>query len=156
MSLLNPWLIIVALGALIAATGIGYRLGGDSARASLYEEIKSQQDEAEKLRAAAVTYATHYETQRQASLDTASQLRRRINEHRNQLANCDGRFVLLNAQFMRLRNEAMQPAARDSDEPSGTTAGTVTPEELLENDIENGQRWKQCRDQLNALIEALK
>ena len=155
-NLLNPWLLAAALSTAIALFGGGMKVGIEMEKASQLEAIQASQEEAKRLREAATTYAIHYEESRQISQDTASQLRIKTNEYRGKLADCDGRFALLNSDYVRLRNESMQTRDSGAGQPPGASTGAVTPEELLENDIENGQRWKQCRDQLNTLIAVVK
>lgn len=156
ISLLNPWLLVAALSTAIALFGGGMKVGVEMEKASQLEAIQAAQEEAQRLREAATTYAIRYEESRQISQDTASQLRTKTNEYRGKLADCDGRFALLNSDYVRLRNESMQARPSGAGQPSGASTGAATPEELLENDIENGQRWKQCRDQLNTLIAVVK
>jgi hypothetical protein len=153
---LNPWVILCGVLALVGATGIGYKAGSDSVKAQLYLQQEAAEAEKKQLQKAANTYAMQYEQTRQDAETTAHNLRRELNAKRNQLASCDGRFALLNAEFVRLRNAALQAKGGDSPEPADAAAGTVTPEELIEFEIENGKRWKQCRDQLTALIEVVK
>lgn len=153
---LNPWLIVALLLALGSAGGFGFKLGSDSVKAQLYAQQKAMEAERDQLQKAANTYAMQYEQTRQDAETTAHNLRRQLNEKRNQLASCDGRIALLNGEFIRLRNAALQAKPSDSTEPAGAAPGTVTPEELIELEIENGKRWKQCRDQLTALIEVVK
>lgn len=154
--LLNPWLLVAALSTAIALFGGGVKVGIEMEKASQLEAIQDAQEEAKRLREAAAIYAIHYEESRQTSLDTASQLRIQTNEYRGKLASCDGRFALLNSDYVRLRNESMQSSVPGGRQPADASTGTFTPEEVLENDIENGRRWRQCRDQLNALIAVVK
>jgi hypothetical protein len=153
---MNPWLLVGLLIALTAATGTGYKLGSDSVKAQLYAQQEAAEADRKQLQKAANTYAFQYEQTRQDAETTAHNLRRELNAKRNQLASCDGRFALLNAEFIRLRNAALQAKGGDTAEPADAATGTVTPEELIEFEIENGKRWKQCRDQLTALIEVVK
>lgn len=160
IGLFNPGLILVALTVLAGAGTFGYRLGADSIKADLYV-VQQERDAAAaehqtQINAVAATYGQAY----LAADDKAHQLRSQLDAHRNNLADCSGRFALLNSQFVRLRNEALQLRTQTSGpaEPPDPAAGTgsVSPEEVLANDIENGRRWKHCRDQLNALIEVVR
>ena len=152
----NQWLLVGFLLALVSVGGIGYKVGSDSVKADLYAQAQAAEVEQKRLQKAANTYALEYEKTRQEADNTAANLRKQLNEKRNQLASCDGKFALLNAEFVRLRNAALQARASNPAEPAGAATGTVTPEDVIDNDIENGRRWKVCRDQLNALIEVVK
>lgn len=160
IGLFNPWVILAGLLALAGAGTFGYSMGVDSVQADLYEAQQARDADAAEHQTQINAVATAYGKAYLDADDAAHTLRREVNENRNQLADCSGRFALLNSQFVRLRNDALQlrTKARDPAEPADPTAGTgsVTPEEVLENDIENGRRWKHCRDQLNALIEVVK
>ena len=156
----NPWLILASLIALGSATGFGFKLGADSVKAELYAQAQAAEAEQKRLQKAAQTYAMEYEKTRQEADNTAANLRKQLNEKRNQLAHCDGRYMRLSADFVRLHNAALQAKPSHSAESSGAATGTadagVSPEQTLDVAIENGKRWKSCRDQLTALIEVVK
>ena len=157
---MNPWPLVALLLALGSAGGFGFKLGADSVKAQLYTQAEAAEVEQKRLQKVAQTYAMEYEKTRQEADNTAANLRKQLNEKRNQLAHCDGRYMRLNADYVRLYNAALQAKPRDSAESAGAATGAadagVTPEQTLEVAIENGKRWKSCRDQLNALIEVVK
>jgi hypothetical protein len=151
----NPWLILGAVSAVLASFGIGAKVGSDMTETKwLKKEAEYQaQVDAESKRANEV--AMIYGKSLQTSQDTASRLRRELNNVRNELSTCmPGGGVRFTGDFVRLFNHGLQTSAADTGQSAGETAGAddVT---VLETHIENGKRWKQCRDQLNSLIDIL-
>lgn len=154
---LNPWLIVAFLLALATAGGSGFKLGMDHVRAQELAQLQEAQKAADEKQEVINGYAKSYEVLKQNSDEAAANLRRQLNEQRGQLSACSGNFALLNARYVRLHNAALQAASANSDQPANasTGAGFVTADDVIDNAIENGKRWKQCRTQLNALIEVV-
>lgn len=152
---LNPWLLIGALLATLASFIGGVSVGKDLERADWLErdrQLQAQVDaETERANQIALIYGTSLST----SQDTAYQLRRKLNEQRDQLASClPGGGVRLSGGFVSLFNDALQADAGNPGEPAGASDG-ASPAEVADISIENGHRWKACRLQLNALIDIL-
>jgi hypothetical protein len=137
--------------------GSGISVGKDLERAEWLERDQRQSKlvEAETERAAVVAQA--YGTALNDANDKATTLRRKLDEQHNQLANClPGGGVRFTPAFASLHDAALQSASRDSAEPTGAPAGAgVAADRVLDTQIENGRRWRACRDQLNALIDIL-
>ena len=152
---LNPWLLIGVLLAILASFFGGVTAGKKMERSTWLQaqiELQAAKD-AETRRANQVAKA--YGTALLTSQDTASTLRRKLNEQREQLASClPGGGVRFTPAFTGLYNDALQTNARHPGQPAGEAAGAdaVT---VLDTHIENGRRWSACRLQLNALIDIL-
>jgi hypothetical protein len=153
--MLNPWLLLGAATAVLAACGSGIVVGKKLERTAWLEREAAyqQQVQAETDRANEVAQA--YGLALNQSNDKAAQLRRKIHEQRDQLASCTSAGgVRLTPDFVGLYDAALQTNPANPGEPAGETGG-ADPVELLAVQVENGQRWKSCRDQLNALIDIL-
>lgn len=152
---INPWPLIAAVSAILASF-IGGMSAGKSLERSDWLERKAkyqQQVQAETDRANEV--ATIYGLSLNQSNDKAANLRRQMNEQREQLASCLlGGGVRFTGDFVRLYDSALQSNAANSSEPAGAASGADSAE-VLDTHIENGRRWKDCRNQLNALIDIL-
>jgi hypothetical protein len=152
---LNPWLLLGGLLVILASFFGGVATGKDLERTEWLErEVEYQkQVDAETKRANEV--AMIYGKSLLASQDTASRLRRELNNVRNELSTClPGGGVRFTDAFVGLFNDALQTNAADSGKFVGPTAG-ADDFTVLETHIENGRRWKSCRSQLNALIDVL-
>lgn len=100
--------------------------------------------------------AISYGQELNVSQEKATELRRTLNESRKKLSTCADGSARLTADFVRLRDAAMQADSKNSGQSSSQADGPgIDPAELVEIDIENGRRWKACRVQLNALIDIL-
>jgi len=152
---LNPWLIAGLLLALSASFIGGVSTGKDLERATWLEREVELQAAKDLETARANEIAKLYGTALSTSQDTAFNLRRKLNEQREQLASClPGGGVRFTAAFSGLYNDALQTDARHPGQPAGEATGTdaVT---VLDTHTENGLRWKNCRLQLNSLIDIL-
>lgn len=152
---INPWLLIAAASAILASFIGGMSTGKKLERSEWLErEAKYQQQvQAETDRANEV--ATIYGLSLHQSNDKAANLRRQLNEQREQLASClPGGGVRFTPAFIRLHDDALQADAANSSEPAGAASGADAAA-ILDTHIENGRRWKDCRNQLNALIDIL-
>ena len=152
---LNPWLIVGLLSAVLASFIGGISVGKDLERADWLQAHQDQQKLADAETARANKIAMLYGTALSTSQDTAFNLRRKLNEQRDQLATCTtSGGVRLTPAFAGLYNDSLQTNAGNPSKPVGEAAGTdaVT---VLDTHIENGRRWKNCRDQLNSLIDIL-
>lgn len=154
---LNPWLLLGALSAILVSFTGGVSVGKDLERADWLERDRQQQELVDQETARAGEIAKAYGTALNEANDKAVILRRRLNEQRDKLAACDGAGgVRFTGAFVRLHDDALQSRGGDSSESVGETAGAgVTAERVVDVGIENGRRWKACRDQLNALIDIL-
>lgn len=152
---INPWLLIAAASAILASF-IGGMSAGKSLERSEWLEREAQyqqQVQAETDRANKV--ATIYGLSLNQSNDKAANLRRQLNEQREQLASClPGGGVRFTGDFVRLYDGALQSNAADTGKPVGEATGADAVA-VLDTHIENGKRWKNCRDQLNSLIDIL-
>jgi len=152
---LNPWLLIGVLLATLASFFGGVTAGKKMERSTWLQaqiELQAAKD-AETRRANQVAKA--YGTALSTSQDTAFNLRRKLNEQREQLASClPGGGVRFTPTFAGLYNDALQTDARHSGQPVGEAAGTDAAT-VLDTHTENGLRWKNCRLQLNSLIDIL-
>ncbi len=151
---LNPWLLIGA-ASLTLASFIGGMSAGKSLGRSEWLEREAQykqQVQAETDRANEV--ATIYDLSLNQSNDKAANLRRQMNEQRKQLASCLPGGVRFTGDFVRLYDGALQSNAADTGKPAGEATGADAVA-VLDTHIENGKRWKNCRDQLNSLIDIL-
>lgn len=152
---INPWLLIAAASAILASF-----IGGMSAGKSLERSEWLEREEQHRALVKAETQRANqvamiYGKSLQTSQDTAHQLRRKLNEQREQLASCDVRGgVRFTPAFIRLHDDALQADAANSSEPAGAASGADSAA-ILDTHIENGRRWKDCRNQLNALIDIL-
>lgn len=152
---LNPWLILGALLAILVSSFGGVIVGKKLERTAWLEREQELQKLAEQETVRANEIAKLYGTSLSTSQDTAFNLRRKLNEQRDQLASCiPGGGVRLSGGFVSLFNDALQADAENPIAPAGEAAGT-DPVELAEVSIENGRRWKACRLQLNSLIDIL-
>ena len=151
----NPWLLIGALSAILASFIGGISVGTKMERTSWLEREQELQAQVQAEEERANQVATIYGESLGKSQDTAFNLRRKLNEQRDQLASClPGGGVRFTGAFVGLYNEALQGNAADSGEPSGEASG-ADPVAVLDTHIENGRRHKDCRTQLNALIDIL-
>ena len=152
---INHWLLIGALSASLASFIGGISVGTKMERSDWLEreqELKAQvQAETERANQVAVIYGESLVT----SQYTALRLRKQLNEQREQLASClPGGGVRFTPAFVRLHDDALQADAANPSEPAGAASGADSAA-ILDAHIENGRRWKDCRNQLNALIDIL-
>lgn len=157
IGLTNPWLLLGALLVILASFGTGAKVGANWNEGKHLAAMAEQQKLTDAETARANKVAMIYGESLLISQDTASKLRRDLNNARGKLATCtpDG-GVRFTPAFVGLRNDALQADAGDPGKPADPAAGTgVTADDLAEQDIENGRRWKACRSQLNALIDIL-
>ena len=152
---LNAWLLVGALLVTAASYFMGLSDGIDQeqgkqaiAQARLQSLIDAQNERAQVI---ATTYAESIQT----SSDTALKLRRELDGTKKNLVTCDAGRAWLSAEFVRLHDAALQAVPNDTGKSTGEAAGAVAPEVLLDTEIENGKRWRNCRDQLNAIIDIL-
>lgn len=151
----NPWLLIGALSAILASFIGGISVGTKMERSDWLEREQELQALADKETARANEIATIYGQSLSKSQDTAFNLRRKLNEQRDQLASClPGGGVRFTGAFVGLYNEALQTDAPNPSQPVGEADGART-DTVLDTHIENGKRWKNCRDQLNSIIDIL-
>ena len=158
IGLTNPWLLLGALLVILASFGTGAKVGANWNEGKHLAELAEQQKLTDAETARANQVATIYGQSLLTSQDTASKLRRDLNNARGKLATYtpDG-GVRFTPAFVGLRNDALQTDAADPGKPADPSAGAgVTADDIAEQDIENGRRWKACRSQLNALIDILK
>ena len=157
MPVLNPWLLLGALLAALALFGSGISVGKDLERAEWLEREQQNQAMVDAETARANQIAMTYGAALNTANDKASTLRRKLDEQRDQLATClPGGGVRFTGAFVRMHDDALQSGGRNPDQPAGSPAGTgVAADRILDTQIENGRRWKACRDQLNALIDIL-
>lgn len=152
---LNPWLLLGALLAILASFIGGMSAGKKLERTTWLEREQELQKLADQETARANEIAKLYGTALSTSQDTAFNLRRKLNEQRDQLAAClPGGGVRLSGGFVSLFNDALQTNAGHPGQPVGEAAGADATA-VLDTHIENGRRWKNCRDQLNSLIDIL-
>ena len=152
---LNPWLLLGALLAILASFIGGMSAGKKLERTSWLEREQELQKLADQETERANQIALIYGTSLSTSQDTAFNLRRKLNEQRDQLASClPSGGVRLSGSFVSLFNDALQADAGNPVAPAGEATG-ADPAELADAHIENGRRWKACRLQLNALIDIL-
>lgn len=154
---LNPWSLLAGVLLILASFGTGVKVGvkwneGEHL-AAMAEQQKLTDAETERANQVAMIYGESLLT----SQDTASKLRKELNDVRGKLTVCDGAGgVRFTPEFVGLRDAAMQADGKNTAKLAYSPAGaSVTADELVENDIENGRRWKACRTQLNALIDIL-
>jgi hypothetical protein len=136
----------------LAGVGVGYQwLDGRIAkeqRAALKDQIK----ETERVTGIAQDLGQALGKEAQARADDRITWNRSLKNAKGKLATCEGGVPRLSADFVWLRNEALfrgeagYPGRTDGP-PSGPGASA---DEVLENDSENAERWKQCRNQLKA------
>jgi len=152
---LNPWLLLGALAAAVAVFFGGVSAGKKMERSTWLQAQIELQAAKDLETARANEIAKLYGTALSTSQDTAFNLRRKLNEQREQLASClPGGGVRFTRAFAGLYNDALQTNAGHPGQPAGEAAGTdaVT---VLDTHVENGLRWKNCRLQLNSLIDIL-
>ena len=152
---INPWLLIGALSVILASFIGGISVGTKMERSDWLEreqELKDQvQAETERANQVAVIYGEWLVT----SQDTAFKLRRKLNEQREQLASClPGGGVRFTGAFVGLYNEALQTDAANPGQSAGEASG-ADPAAVIDTHIENARRHKDCRSQLNSLIDIL-
>ena len=124
-------------------------------RADWTDRALKLKKEAEAETERANEIATIYGLSLSKSQDLAYQLRRKTNEQRDKLASCDVRgAVHLNPGFVRLYNDALQTGPTDPNQLV-SEAGGASASDVAEVHIENGRRWKDCRLQLNAIIDVM-
>lgn len=152
---INPWLLLAALSAILASFFGGISAGKKMERSDWLEREAQYQQQVQAETDRANEIATIYGLSLNQSNDKAANLRRKLNEQREQLAAClPGGGVRFTPSFVGLYNEALQGNAADSGKPVSEAAGTDAAT-VLDTHIENGKRWKNCRDQLNSLIDIL-
>lgn len=157
IGLTNPWLLLGAVLVVLSSFGAGLKAGATWNEGKHLAALAEQQKLTDAETARANKVATIYGESLLTSQDTVSKLRKELSNARGKLATCtpDG-GVRFTAAFVGLRNSALQAAATDTGKPADPPAGAgATPDDILDQDIENGRRWKACRLQLNALIDAL-
>lgn len=156
MPILNPWLLLGALSAILVSFIGGVSVGKDLERAEWLERDRQHQAATEAETARANEIAVMYGTALNSANDVATALRRKMNEQRAHLSECQpSGDVVLNDTFVRVYNAALQSGSGDAGEPAGASGGAgTTPDRVLDTHIENGRRWRACRDQLNAVIDA--
>ncbi|MFM7010856.1 MAG: hypothetical protein ACKO0Z_16290 [Betaproteobacteria bacterium] len=153
---MNPWLLLAALLAILGSFIGGLSAGKDIERSAWMEREMLHQKTVDQETSRANGVAILYGNALNESQETATKLRRQLNESRKILSDCSSGNARLNAEFVRLRDAAMQSAAADPGKPASATNGAgIDPADLIDIDIENGRRWKACRGQLNALIDIL-
>lgn len=151
----NPWLLIGALSAILASFIGGISVGTKMERTEWLERKQAYQAEVQAETDRANQVAVIYGESLGKSQDTVFNLRRKLNEQRDKLASClPGGGVRLTDSFVGVFNEALQSNAADSSKPTGEASG-ADPVAVLDTHIENGRRWKGCRDQLNSIIDIL-
>lgn len=151
----NSWLLIGALSAILASFIGGISVGTKMERSDWLEREQAYQAQVQAETQRANEVATIYGESLVTSQDTAFNLRRKLNEQRDKLASClPGGGVRFSGAFVGLYNSALQTDATDSSEPSGEASG-ADPAAVIDTHIENGRRWKDCRSQLNSLIDIL-
>lgn len=152
---INPWLLLAAVSAILASFIGGMSAGKSLERSDWLEREAQYQQQVQAETNKANEIATIYGLSLNQSNDKAANLRRQLNEQREQLASClPGGGVRFTPAFAGLYNEALQTDAADTGKPAGEAAGTDAAT-VLDTHIENGKRWKNCRDQLNSIIDIL-
>lgn len=152
---INPWLLLAAASAILVSFFGGMSAGKSLERADWLEREAEYQQQVRKETERANEVATIYGLSLNQSNDKAANLRRLLNEQREQLASClPGGGVRFTGDFVRLYNSALQSNAADTGKPAGEATGADAVA-VLDTHIENGKRWKNCRDQLNSLIDIL-
>lgn len=153
---INPWLLIGAASAILASFIGGISVGTKMERTEWLEREQAYQAEVQAETDRANQVAVLYGESLSKSQDTAFNLRRKLNEQREQLAAClPGGGVRFTGAFVGLYNEALQGDAANPSQPAGEASG-ADPAAVIDTNIENGRRWKDCRNKLNALIDILK
>lgn len=151
----NLWPLIGAVSAILASFIGGMSAGKSLERSDWLEREAKYQQQVQVETDRANEVATIYGLSLNQSNDKAANLRRKLNEQRDQLASClPGGGVRFTPAFAGLYNEALQVNAANPGEPTGEASG-ADPVAVLDTHIENGKRWKNCRDQLNSLIDIL-
>jgi len=129
---------------------------GFDAEAKLKLVIDQQKATAAK-QAEVNKWAEDFSRLRFESDNNALSLRKRLGELNGKLATCNGNVATLTGDFRVLYNSAIAADPGNRPEPVTISSGAsaaITPEAVVEVTIENGKRWKQCRDQLTSLIAA--
>ena len=156
---LNPyWPLIkatVLLGLLAGAFLFGCRYQSGRDAAATLEALEAKQKEVDRKQGIINQWALDFGRLRQESEDNAVTLRRKLNGYKGQLSNCSaGVKPPLTGVFVGMYNDAV--LSRDTYRPGPADASTgADPADVIDNAIENGKRWKQCRDQLTRLINAV-
>ena len=148
------WLV-VCLVLVVAAFGSGIKVGSDLEYAKQAREMERYREALQEQTKKANNVAMDFEKSLLASQDTASKLRKELSNAKAKFVTCskaDG--VRFTGDYIRLHNDALQTSAADPGESDGASAGASIAS-VLDTQIENGRRWKSCRDQLNALIDVL-
>jgi hypothetical protein len=152
---LNPWLLLGAVSVIAASFFGGLSAGKKIERSAWLEREQEYQSQIQAETDRANKVATIYSQSLATSQDTAFNLRRKINEQREQLASClPGGGVRFSSAFVGLYNDALQSPAANTGKPAGPPDGAGA-DTVLDTHVENGRRWKDCRTQLNSLIDIL-
>lgn len=152
---INPWLLIAAASTILVSFFGGMSTGKKLERSEWLEREAKYQQQVQSETDRANEVATIYGLSLNQSNDKAANLRRQLNEQREQLASClPGGGVRFTGDFVRLYDGALQSNAADTGKPVGEATGADAVA-VLDTHIENGRRWKDCRNQLNALIDIL-
>ena len=152
---ISPWLLIGAASLILASFFGGLSAGAKMERASWLEQQQELRALADKETARANEIATIYGQSLSKSQDTAHNLRRKLNEQRDQLASClPGGGVRFTGAFVGLYNDALQTGTANPGQPAGEADG-ASADTVIDAHIENGRRWKDCRSQLNSIIDIL-
>lgn len=153
---MNRWLLAGALLAILVSFTGGVAAGKSMERTTWLEEEREYAQLIQEESTRANQVAEIYGMSLASSQDTVFHLRRKLNEQKEQLASCvPGGGMRLTPVFVGLYDEALQASPTDTSKPADSSTG-ASAAEVLDIQIENGRRWKQCRDQLNALIEVVK
>ena len=152
---INPWLLIGAASLILASFIGGISVGTKMERSEWLEREQELQAQVAAETKRANQVATIYGESLVTSQDTAFKLRRKLNEQRDQLASClPGGGVRFTGTFVGLYNDALQTDTANPGQPAGEADG-ASADTVIDAHIENGRRWKDCRSQLNSLIDIL-
>ncbi len=151
----NPWLLTGAALTILVSFFGGLNAGMKIEKASWLEMEQKYQSELQLENQKANQIALVFGESLQTSQDKVIQLQRKLNEQKSKLASCDSNGgIKLTPTFTGLYNEALQSNAGDPSQSADTPTGTDLVR-VSEVHIENGKRWKDCRNQLNSLIDIL-
>lgn len=157
---MNTLLLQIALSAALLLGGFsaGWQTRGNHEKAIQYDQAVSYATEIKARQAEVDHSAQDFESARSRTEEAARKINGDLKNAKLELGHCVDGQQRLTAEFVRLYNAALQSAGDDPSQPVGARAGAgeTDPEELAANSIENGARWKRCRAQLNALIEAVR
>lgn len=152
--LLNPWVILGVIATLATSCTTGYVAGRK------HEVNKWKAEQAEQLQAQI--------REREAYLANIAEMVKRYNEKKektrviyreisNQVGDATSGGVCFSQPAVSLWNNALtgkdllpSTSGRTNDSSSGSSA---TDTEALNNAVVNFEQYKQCRDQLNAIID---